>query len=71
MVAMLDAETGKTMLVNTASKNVRTGYEKHYLKSVEYFEKTFSRSGAGTISSRIDESYVKKLLGYFKHKGAK
>ena len=71
MVPMLDAETGKTMLVNTASKSVRKGYEQYYNKSVEYFEKTFTHSGAGTISSRIDESYVKKLLGYFKHKGAR
>ena len=71
MVSMLDAETGKTMLVNTASKNVRKGYQEHYLKTVDYFEKSFSHSGSGAISSRIDESYVKKLLGYFKHKGAR
>ena len=71
MVAMLDAETRKTMLVNTASKSVRNGYTAHYLKSVDYFEKSFSHSGAGTINARIDESYVKKLLGYFKRKGAR
>ncbi len=71
MVPMLDAETGKTLLVNTASKRVRDGYQAHYLKTVDYFEKSFSHSGSGVISSRIDESYVKKLLGYFKHKGAR
>ncbi len=71
MVPMLDAETGQTLLVNTASKSVRKGYEAHYLKMVDYFEKSFSHSGSGTISSRIDEGYVKKLLGYFKHKGAR
>ncbi|WP_456376850.1 DUF58 domain-containing protein [Lutibacter sp.] len=71
MVNMLDAETGKTLLVNTASKNVRNSYQQHYLKMVDYFEKAFSHSGSGVISSRIDESYVKKLLGYFKHKGAR
>ncbi|WP_457610650.1 DUF58 domain-containing protein [Lutibacter sp.] len=71
MVSMLDAETGKTMLVNTASKSVRNSYKAYYLKKVAYYEKSFSRSGAGTISSRIDESYVKKLLGYFKNKGAR
>lgn len=71
MVSMRDAETGNTMVVNTASKKVRTAYKVHYLKNVDYFEKTFNRSGAGIISSRIDESYVKKLLGYFKHKGSR
>ncbi|VAW25894.1 hypothetical protein PA3071, partial [hydrothermal vent metagenome] len=54
MVSMLDAETGKTMLVNTASKSVRNSYKAYYLKKVAYYEKSFSRSGAGTISSRID-----------------
>ena len=71
MVPMKDAETGKTILVNTASKKVRNAYKEHYLGAVDYFEKSFSHSGAGIISSRIDESYVKKLLAYFKNKGAR
>ena len=71
MVPMRDAETGKTMLVNTASRSVRNDYKAHYLKLVDYFEKSFTHCGSGTISSQIDESYVKKLLGYFKRKGAK
>ena len=71
MVPMLDAETGKIMLVNTASKNVRKGYEDNYQNLVSYFEKSFTHSGSGTISTRIDESYVKKLLGYFKHKSTR
>jgi len=70
MVPMVDAETGKTILVNTNSKKVRTNYSANYLKTVDYYESTFRRSGSGTINTRIDESYVKKLLGYFKQKGA-
>jgi len=70
MVPMLDAESGNTILVNTNSKKVRTNYTANYLSTVDYFENTFKRSGSGTISTRIDESYVKKLLGYFKRKGA-
>ncbi|MDJ0645079.1 MAG: DUF58 domain-containing protein [Flavobacteriaceae bacterium] len=70
MVPMLDAESGKTILVNTSSKKVRTKYKAHYLKLVDEFENTFKRSGSGIINTRIDESYVKKLLGYFKQKGA-
>jgi len=71
MVPMLDAETGDTILVNTNSNRVRTNYKAHYLKTIDYFENTFRRSGSGTINTRIDESYVKKLLGYFKRRGAK
>ena len=30
---------------------------------------SFAKSGAGSLSCRTDESYVKKLLGYFKTRG--
>lgn len=66
MVNMLDAETGETLLVNTGSKSVRTAYEKYFRERAKYFQETFSRCGAGTVSTRVDESYVTKLLGYFK-----
>ena len=66
IVNMLDAETGQTLLVDTTSKKVRMDYEKYYRENVNYFKDIFSKCGAGTISSRVDESYVTKLLGYFK-----
>ena len=69
MVQMQDEETGEYMLVNTASKKVRTNYSKYYNEKVDYYKDSFSKSGAGTINCRVDESYVKKLLGYFKRRG--
>jgi len=66
IVNMIDAETGETLLVDTTSKKVRMDYEKYYRENVNYFKDIFSKCGAGTISSRVDESYVTKLLGYFK-----
>jgi len=66
LVNMADAETGETLLVNTGSKSVRLQYEKYYQERVKYFKETFSRCGAGSLSTRVDESYVTKLLGYFK-----
>lgn len=69
MVQMEDEETGESILINTSSKTVRTNYAKFYKEKVDYFKESFSRSGAGTIDCRVDESYVKKLLGYFKRRG--
>ena len=66
IVSMMDAETGETLLVDTTSNKVRMDYEKYYRENVDYFKDIFSKCGAGTISSRVDESYVTKLLGYFK-----
>ncbi len=70
IVPMLDSETNKTQLVNTSSKRIRNNYKANALRLNDYYKKTFSRSGAGTITTRVDEDYVKKLLGYFKHKGS-
>lgn len=69
MVQMEDEESGELMLVNTSSKKVRRNYESYYKERVTYFKETFKRSGAGVIDVRTDESYVKKLLGYFKRRG--
>ncbi len=68
MVPMQDAESGEIILVNTNSKMVRDNYKANYLKNLNYFEETFKKSGSGTINTRIDEGYVKKLLGYFKRR---
>ncbi|MEM9678947.1 MAG: DUF58 domain-containing protein [Bacteroidota bacterium] len=69
MVQMQDEETGELLLVNTSSKKVRQHYAKFYHDKVEYYKDSFTKSGAGTIDCRVDESYVKKLLGYFKRRG--
>lgn len=69
MVQMEDAESGELMLVNTQSKKIRDNYARFYRDRVDYFQNSFTKSGSGIISSRVDESYVKKLLGYFKRRG--
>ena len=69
MVPMLDAETGEVHLVNTSSSSVRKQFKANALALADAYENTFKRSGSGSISIRTDESYVKKLLGYFKRKG--
>tara|TARA_R110001632_G_scaffold140060_1_gene256025 strand:- start:134201 stop:135070 length:870 start_codon:yes stop_codon:yes gene_type:complete len=69
MVPMLDAETNSVQLINTSSKTVRNSYKANALRLSDYYKSTFKISGAGAIDTRVDEDYVKKLLGYFKHKG--
>ncbi len=69
MVQMQDEESEELLLVNTASKKVRFNYGKFYQEKVNYYKDSFAKSGAGVIDCRVDESYVKKLLGYFKRRG--
>ena len=68
MVSMLDGETGEVRLINTSSKSVRRNYKANALRLNDYFKSSFQKSGSGVINTRVDESYVKKLLGYFKSK---
>ncbi len=69
MVQMQDEESGEIMLINTTSKKVRHNYGRFYKERVDYFKDSFTKAGAGIINCRVDESYVKKLLGYFKQRG--
>ena len=66
LLPLLDAETGRTRWVNTQSAKVRKAYAAHYDAQTNTFQELFKKTGAGTIHCNVTESYVKKLLGYFK-----
>ncbi|MHC5310682.1 DUF58 domain-containing protein [Myroides sp. LJL116] len=63
---IFDPETGQELLINSSDSTRRRKYLENYLQREDQFKKLFSRSGAGSIDIEIGESYVKKLLGYFK-----
>lgn len=69
LVQMLDRETNEMIMVNTGSKSVRKAYADYFREREDYFRDSFTKSGAGMINMQTEESYVKKLLGYFKRKG--
>ncbi len=69
VIQVQDAEDGSIKLVNTSSGEVRHRYWRYHMERVDYFNNAFTKSGSGIISCRVDESYVKKLLGYFKRRG--
>lgn len=66
IVPMVDSETQQTKWINTSSAKVRQQYAAFQNERKEAFKQLFKLNGAGTIDCRLDESYVKKLLGYFK-----
>lgn len=68
MIQVEDTETGQVRLINTRSKKVRDEYWQYHKQRVDYFNNAFAKSGSGVIDCRVDESYVKKLLGYFKRR---
>ena len=67
-VPMIDAESNELVWVDTSSKKIRENYSANYNLSIKQFESLFNKNGAGVINCMVDESYVKKLLGYFNHR---
>jgi len=61
-----DAETGKTVYLDTSSKTFRNKYEKRFTDNQEYFKTTFLKSGADVVDIRTDESYINALMKFFK-----
>ena len=68
MVPMIDAESNELVCVDTSSRKIRENYLSNYILSIKKFERLFNKNGACIINCMVDESYVKKLLGYFKHR---
>ena len=66
MVPLIDNESKKINWINTSLISVRNNYKKNYEELVYNFKEIFKKNGGGIIDCCIDESYVKKLLGYFK-----
>lgn len=69
LVPMIDLETKKTTYVATSSKKVRLEYDAYYKKMQGQFKDSFTKSGAGALDCSVRDSYVKKLMGYFKQRG--
>ena len=69
LVKMFDQETEEIKMIDTSSKSLRDIYKREMSLNFKKFNDLFTKNGAGTISCRTDESYIKKLLNYFKNRG--
>ena len=69
LVSMFDQETEEIRLVDTSSLELRSKYRKQNSLNFKKINELFTKNGAGTLVCRTDESYVKKLLSYFKKRG--
>lgn len=71
LIPATDPETGEIGWLNTASRSVRQRYWAANHKKIEDYRNAMLRSGAGTVEINTEDSYVKKLMGYFKQRGAR
>lgn len=66
LIPVIDAESGKYSWLDTSDEKVRNSYKKHYQQNENSCFSVFSKCGAGIVNSNTKESYVSKLLTYFK-----
>ena len=69
LVQMFDQQTEEIKMIDTSSKSLRDKNKREMFLNFKKFNDLFTKNGAGTISCRTDESYIKKLLNYFKNRG--
>lgn len=66
LVKMKDAESGKSIWVDTSSATVRKEYEQWWQKQEAKLTDTFKKCGVDFVNLRTDQDYVKPLLNLFK-----
>lgn len=69
-VKIKDAETGKTIRVDTSSKKVRTAYKEWWEEHNNQLKLAFRLSGVDHAKVATGDDYVKPLIHLFKHRGA-
>ena len=69
LVRMKDAETGKMMWIDTASKKVRRSYEMWAAKQRNGLDVLFNRLGVDIVKVYTGEDYVKPLMNLFRKRG--
>lgn len=68
IIPLEDPETGQVHWVDTSSQKLRQAQKQRQDSYRQYFEESFRRSGAGSLSVETGKSYVQKLLTYFQQR---
>lgn len=71
LIRLKDNESGEVRLIDTSSIVVRKNYQSFYARLNYEYHKNFNLAGAGNLSLRADEDYIKPLLNYFKKHSTK
>jgi uncharacterized protein (DUF58 family) len=68
MLRLKDAETGKTIWVDTGSRKTREAFRRYVEKESAKFRDIMMRTGIDSVSIRTDEDYVRPLMNLFKRR---
>src|SRR6185436_4744529 len=66
LIHFKDAETGKTILVDSGNTETRTKYAAWWLKKDKELSNLFARSGVDYVNISTEQNYVQPLMNLFK-----
>lgn len=66
LVRMQDAETGRTMWIDTSKKSVRNDYRNHWQLTQKETDQIFARTGVDSVKIATDQNYIQPLINLFK-----
>jgi uncharacterized protein (DUF58 family) len=70
LIRMKDAETGKTILIDTSDPSVRHAMAANYARRIQEFQDQFRRNQTDTMSLATDQSYIQELHRFFKQRAS-
>ena len=70
LIRMKDAETGRTVLVDTSDPSVRHAMAANYARRIQDFQDQFRRNQTDTMSLATDQSYIQELHRFFKQRAS-
>lgn len=71
LIRLRDAESGKTLWVDTDNVEVRNRYNSLWKEREKYLNTIFAKGGVDTVNLRTDQSYVQTLINLFKRRGTR
>jgi uncharacterized protein (DUF58 family) len=66
LLRVRDAETDEALWVDTADPRVRNGYARWWKEQEDARTRLFRRSGVDSVDIRVDRSYIKPLMSFFR-----
>ncbi|HBS85151.1 MAG: hypothetical protein A2W91_01565 [Bacteroidetes bacterium GWF2_38_335] len=71
LIKFRDAESGKSVWIDTSRKSTRRKYADHWAAKKNKLAETFNKSGIDSISLCTDEDYVRPLINLFKKRDSR
>ncbi|MCP5005879.1 MAG: DUF58 domain-containing protein [Planctomycetes bacterium] len=65
-IKLKDAETGKTTLIDTSNKKLRSAFFKQNTENIQERKKMLRAIGVDMIALRTDSSYVEPIMSFFR-----